>query len=180
MTSSQGPAASDPPTGLRRGVRLGIDVGSVRVGVARSDPEGLLAVPVATLSRDPGNGERASDLEAIGELVVEFEPLEILVGLPLGLDGTEGRAAEAARTYARLLAARLVARGTPTPIRLVDERMSTSQAQRGLRQAGRSERSSRSVIDQAAAVIIVQQALDTERSTGVPVGLIMVDAEEGT
>jgi putative Holliday junction resolvase len=139
--------------------------------VARSDPDGVLAVPVATVAR-PQRGRR-TDLEEIAALVAEYEPLEVVVGLPVTLDGVEGLAAEAVRGYVTDLAAVLVGRGNPVPLRLVDERMSTAEASRGLREAGRTSRTRRAVVDQAAAVIIVQHALDAERSTGRPPGMLV-------
>jgi putative Holliday junction resolvase len=148
---------------MRPGVRIGIDVGSVRIGVARTDPSGVLAVPVETVPRGPG------DLERIGQLVAEHEALEVVVGLPLSLSGRSGRAAQAARTFARDLAP-LVA---PVPVRLVDERLSTVSATQGLREAGRGSRSSRAVVDQAAAVVIVQYAVDHERATGHAPGTLV-------
>lgn len=151
------------PGEVRRGVRLGVDVGSRRVGVARSDAAGILAVPVATLQRGRG------DLAALAALAVEHEALEVIVGLPLGLDGREGAAADAARDYAQQLAAALA----PIVVRTVDERLTTVSAQRGLHEAGRSVKSSRSVIDQAAAVVIVQHALDAERASGEPAGAVV-------
>ncbi len=169
---------SPTSAGFRRGIRIGVDVGSVRVGVARTDPDGLLAVPVATLTRPSARSAPRSDLLAIVDLVAEYEPLEVVVGLPLALDGTEGAAAEAARVYAVDLAGMLRARGLDVPVRLLDERMTTAEATRGLRAAGRDSRSGRSVIDQAAAVIIVQHALDTERATGTPPGALLSPAED--
>ena len=148
---------------MRAGVRLGIDVGSVRIGVARTDPSALLAVPVETVPRGPG------DVARIVELAAELEAIEIVVGLPISLSGREGPAAEMARGFARELAA--VA--TPTPVRLVDERLSTVSATQGLRSAGRSARASRSVVDQAAAVVIVQYAVDSERATGRAPGTVV-------
>jgi len=142
-------------------VRIGVDVGSVRVGIARTDASALLAVPVQTVSRGDG------DLERIAAIVREFEAVEVVVGLPVGLDGREGRAARAARELA--VALRRVV--DPVPIRLVDERMSTVTASQQLRQAGRSSRSSRPVVDQAAAVVILQYAVDTERATGRAPGI---------
>lgn len=145
---------------MRRGVRIGVDVGTVRVGVARSDPDGVLAVPVVTLRRGAG------DQDELASLVAEYEALEVIVGLPRSLDGVERAAAASARRYAAELAPRVA----PVPVRLMDERLSTSQAQRDLRDAGRTTRSGRSVIDQAAAVIIVQTSIDSERATGQPPG----------
>ncbi|HEY5134926.1 MAG TPA: Holliday junction resolvase RuvX [Candidatus Nanopelagicales bacterium] len=164
--------------GFRRGVRIGVDVGSVRVGVARSDPDGMLAVPVATLRRPAAKGAARSDLIALVDLVAEYEPLELVVGLPLGLDGTEGPAAAAVRVYAADLVGMLRARGLGVPVRLIDERMTTAEATRGLQAAGRDSRSGRSIIDQAAAVIIVQHALDSERGTGTPPGTVFDPPED--
>lgn len=147
---------------MRRGVRLGVDVGSVRVGVAVCDPEGLIATPVATLARH----KDSADLAALASLAAERDALEIIVGLPTPLSGGTGPAARAAADYAAALAA-VVA---PLRVRLVDERFSTVAAARTLRATGRDVRSARAVIDQAAAVIILQSALDEERATGVPPG----------
>jgi putative Holliday junction resolvase len=102
--------------------------------------------------------------------VGEYEPLEVLVGLPLALDGTEGSAAAAIRVYVADLMGTLHSRGLDVEVRLVDERLSTAAATRGMQAAGRDARSGRAVVDQAAAVIIVQHALDSERSTGTPPG----------
>ena len=146
--------------GLRPGVRLGIDVGTVRIGVARSDPSATLAVPVETVARGAG------DLDRLAELAAEYEPVEIVVGMPLTLQGKRGPAAHAAREFAVALAGRIPG----VPVRLVDERMSTVTASRGLREAGRGSRSARSVVDQAAAVVIVQYAIDSERATGRAAG----------
>lgn len=145
---------------MRPGVRIGIDPGEVRVGVARSDPDGILAVPVCTVNRGPG------DLDAIGRLVREHEAIEVLIGYPVGLSGLPGRSAERAAEFARRLATCL----EPIPVRLVDERLTTVVAQRGLRDAGRKKNHARKVVDQAAAVSILQHALEAERSTGIPAG----------
>jgi putative holliday junction resolvase len=144
---------------MRRGVRIGVDVGSVRVGVAQSDPDGLIATPCETVSRDPDHGR---DLARIAELVVECDALEVIVGLPRSLSGSEGAAAEAARKYAVAIAWRVA----PVPVRVVDERLSTVSATRSLRDAGVKGRRHRPVVDQAAAVVILQSALDAERASG--------------
>lgn len=146
---------------MRRGVRIGVDVGTVRIGVARTDPDAILAVPVETVPRGPGAVER------IAAVVTEHDALEVIVGLPLSLSGRVGPAAVAARAFAAELAGAVPA----VPVRLVDERMTTVMATRGLQQAGRSARSGRPVVDQAAAVVIVQYAVDMERSTGRPPGV---------
>jgi putative Holliday junction resolvase len=146
----------------RAGVRVGVDVGSVRVGVAACDPAGLIATPVRTLSRGEG------DLDALAALVTEREAVEVVVGLPTSLSGRAGPAAAAAEAYAGELAARVL-----VPVRLVDERFSTVGAQRDLRASGVDTRRGRSVIDQAAAVIILQGALDAERSSGLAPGRLV-------
>lgn len=146
-------------TPARRGVRLGVDVGSVRVGLAASDPSGLLASPVETLARDAAGG---ADQRRIVEVALEREALEVVVGLPRSLSGGEGPAAATARSYAGQLATLLA----PTPVRLVDERLTTVDAHRTLRESGVAGRAQRAVIDQAAAVLILQSALDAERASG--------------
>ncbi|MCF3962565.1 Holliday junction resolvase RuvX [Streptomyces fuscigenes] len=143
---------------MRRGRRLAIDVGDARIGVASCDPDGILATPVETV---PGRDVPAAH-RRLRALVEEYEPLEVLVGLPRSLGGGEGPAAAKVRAFARE-----VARGVaPVPVRLVDERMSTVTAAGGLRASGVTSRKGRSVIDQAAAVVILQSALETERASG--------------
>lgn len=149
-------------TGFRRGARLGIDVGKARVGVARCDPDGLLAVPVETVARDEATVRR------IGELAAEYDALEILVGLPISLGGGE----TASTADARSVAAE-IAQATGAPVRLVDERLSTVSAHAALRSSGRSQRSSRKLVDQVAAVVLLQQAIDVEKSTGNPAGVLL-------
>lgn len=144
---------------MRPGVRIGVDVGKVRVGVARSDRDALLATPVATLARG------ASTVAELHALALELEPVEIVVGLPISLSGRDTASTTDAREFARALA-----QAVGVPVRLVDERLSTVTAQRNLREAGRRARGSRPVIDQAAAVIILQNALDFERSATRPPG----------
>ncbi len=154
-----------PPSGDRGrppGRRFGVDVGQVRVGVAQSDPDGTLATPVATLDRDPDG----ADLHALAELTREHDSPVLYVGLPRSLDGAEREAARRARAYAAALEP-LVA---PTRVRLVDERLTTVQSHRQLRASGRPGRSHRAVVDQVAAVLILQSALDHERSTGQEAG----------
>ncbi|HEX3707958.1 MAG TPA: Holliday junction resolvase RuvX [Mycobacteriales bacterium] len=146
---------------MRRGVRLGIDVGSVRVGVAASDPDGMLATPIAVLRRDAkGN----SDLSELARITEEREALEVVIGLPRSLSGREGKAAQLARDYATSLAERVA----PVSVRLVDERLSTVEATRGLQQAGVRAREGRSMVDAAAATVILQHALDAERQGVAP------------
>jgi putative holliday junction resolvase len=103
------------------------------------------------------------------QIADELQAIELIVGLPLGLDGKPGRAAGDARGFAALLVP-LVA---PRSVRMVDERFSTVSAARDLRAAGRTARNSRSVIDQAAAVSILQYAIDSERATGHAPGILV-------
>lgn len=145
---------------MRAGVRLAVDVGKARVGVARCDPAGLLASPLGAVLRGRG------DVAALARLAVEDEVMEVVVGLPTGLSGREGGAAADARRFACALSRRLA----PLPVRLVDERFTTVLAHDALRRAGRTSRERRPVVDQAAAAMILQGALDFERSTGRPAG----------
>jgi len=152
---------------MRPGVRLGVDAGRARVGVAVCDRDGLLATPVITLARGSGT------IDELAALAAERDAVEIVVGLPLSMRGDD----TVSTADARALAAELSA-AVPVPVRLVDERLSTVSAQRALHQSGRTVRSSRPVIDQVAAVIILQNALDFERSAGRPPGSV-VDPHEG-
>jgi putative Holliday junction resolvase len=138
-----------------RGRRLGIDVGAVRVGVALSDPDGVLATPLVTVPRDVAGG---SDLAAIAGLVAEHEVVGIVLGLPRTLAGREGPAAEAARDFAAGLASVV-----DVPVELSDERLTTVVATRQLRERGVKGRKQRAVVDQAAAVAILQGWLDAAR-----------------
>lgn len=152
---------------LERGARLCVDVGSVRVGVAVSDPDGLIATPVETLPRDVVTAAKnpaavPTDLAALAEQVVERGVKVVYVGLPRHLSGAEGTASASARAYA-VQVARLV---SPVPVRLVDERMSTVTAHQALHASGRAGRKHRAVVDQVAAVVILQSALDFERGSG--------------
>ena len=153
-------------SGFRRGVRIGVDVGKARVGVARSDPDGMLATPLETVPRD----ERA--VARVRELADEYDAFEVLVGLPLNLSGNDTPSTADARAFAAELAA------GPRPVRLVDERLSTVTAHAALRQSGRSQRDSRSIVDQVAAVVLLQHALDVEKSTGRPPGNPIPPAQE--
>jgi putative Holliday junction resolvase len=148
---------------VRSGVRLGIDVGKVRIGVARSDLHGMLATPVETVARGVG------DIARIVAIVGELEAAEVIVGLPLALSGGDSASTGDARGFAATLAATLA-----VPVRLVDERLSTVSAHSAMRASGRNQKQSRPVIDQVAAVIILQHALDVERSGGQAPGVLVV------
>jgi putative Holliday junction resolvase len=147
-------------------VRLGVDVGAVRIGIAVSDPHGLVATPVETVPRQQTG---AGDLDRIAAIAAERGAVEVVVGLPTSLSGREGPASAAARSFAIALAARLA----PMDVRLVDERLTTVSATRELRRAGVNQRKGRAVVDQAAASIILQSALDIERGTGAPPGTLV-------
>ncbi|HEX3545940.1 MAG TPA: Holliday junction resolvase RuvX [Mycobacterium sp.] len=146
------PGGDDPG----RGRRLGIDVGSVRIGVATSDPDGILATPVETVRRDRSNRH----LRRLAQLVDELEAVEVVVGLPRTLTDRAGSSARDAVELADLLARRIA----PTPVRLADERLTTVAAQRSLRDAGVRAKGQRTMIDQAAAVNILQNWLDQRRA----------------
>ena len=154
---------------MRGGVRLGVDVGDVRIGVARSDPSGLLASPLETVRRGAG------DLARLRALTRDDDAVEVVVGLPRSLSGGEGPAAAKVRRFA----VRLADAVSPVPVRLCDERLSTVSAEAVLREAGRRGQQRRAVVDQAAAVVILQNALDTERGTGTAPGeLVSTSAQD--
>jgi len=160
---------------LPRGARVGVDVGSVRIGLAASDPDGIVATPVETVPRDAAgwtrfgrsrSGPLPADVARIAAEVADRFAAVVYVGLPRHLSGSEGSASEAARVYAGALASAVV----PIPVRLVDERMSTVSAHQALHASGRSGRRHRQVVDQAAAVVILQSALEAERAGGSRAG----------
>ena len=154
---------------FRRGRRIGVDVGDARIGVASSDPDGMLATPVETVPAGPASQAR---LVALAE---EYQAVEVVLGLPRSLNGGEGPAAAKVRRYAGELAAKLAPAGVP--VRLVDERMSTVTAAQGLRASGVKSKKGRSVIDQAAAVVILQSALEGEKTSGRPPGQLVEPVE---
>ena len=151
---------------MRAGVRLGVDVGSVRIGVACSDLGGLLASPLDTIGRGAG------DLAELARIAAEHEAMEMIVGLAVGLRGTEGKAAADGRAFAAALAARVA----PVPVRLVDERFTTVLAHAALQQGGHGSRERRQSVDKAAAALLLQSALDSERATGNPAGALVAVA----
>ncbi|MEC5198371.1 putative Holliday junction resolvase [Arthrobacter sp. PL16] len=157
-----GLAASYP-----QGPKLGVDVGQVRVGLAGCDRDGLLATPIRTLKRDP---RRNSDVRILVREAIERGAVQVIVGLPKNLSGREGASAEMARAYADLVVQELHRQARPLPVRLVDERLSTVSAHRSLHSAGLSSREHRKVVDQVAAVEILQHAIDMQRSRGRDVG----------
>lgn len=148
---------------MRFGVRVGVDPGDARVGVARSDPSGLLATPVQTVKRGKG------DVRQVAKIVAAEEAVEVVVGLPRNLKGKETPSTLKAREFADALAKRVA----PIPVRMVDERLSTVTAESMLRDQGRNGAKRRAVVDQVAAVVILQHALDAERASGRPPGEVL-------
>ena len=145
-----------PPVPQATGGRvLGVDVGTVRVGLALSDPTGTLASPLETLRR----AKNHSDLDRLAALVAEHEVTEVVVGEPVHLSGASGASAADAGNYAQELADRI----PDVPVILIDERLSTVTAASHLREGGIDSRKQREVIVQAAAVVILQQFLDSRR-----------------
>ena len=132
------------------GVVLAVDVGTVRVGVAASDPHRILASPVETVPA-PGHAR-------VAELVAEREAVLVVVGLPTSMSG---RSASASADMARAWVAAFAPLVEPVEVRLVDERLTTVTAAAALRASGRSVRKGRAVVDQAAAVALLQGFLDT-------------------
>ncbi|MBG6238105.1 putative Holliday junction resolvase [Mycetocola sp. CAN_C7] len=156
---------------MRTGVRVGIDVGKARIGVSRSDAHAMLATPVETVPR-AATGD--ADIRRILQIAAELDPIEIVVGLPLALSGSRTASTEDAVNFATQLAT-----ASTIPVRLVDERLSTVSANSALRTSGRKQKGSRGIVDQIAAVIILQHALDAERGSTVPPGSL-ISTNEGS
>ncbi|MFT3942509.1 MAG: Holliday junction resolvase RuvX [Ancrocorticia sp.] len=154
---------------MRRGKRLGVDVGEARVGIACCDPDGILATPVVTLKRGQ------SDIRKVTKMVRDEGIIEVIVGLPLNMDGTEGISARHARAWAGRLARRIA----PVSVRLIDERLSTVAAHAHLSAAGRDSRTHRSVVDQVAATVILDTALEMERRRDEAPGELVAPQPEG-
>jgi len=142
---------------MTSGIWLGVDVGTVRVGVARSDPNGVLATPLVTLARDT---QDSRDISELADLVREHGAVGVVVGLPRTLRNREGAAAELARTFGAALGSAIA----PVPVEYVDERLTTVSAERKLAERGVRGRQRRAVVDQAAAVELLQHWLDVHRT----------------
>lgn len=145
---------------MRPGRRLGVDVGDVRIGVALCDPDGLIATELETIAAGP------DAIDRLATLITEHQVIECVIGLPLSLSGRQGPAARKVRDFAK----QLIAKSDTVPVCLVDERMSTVEATNQLRHSGVSGRKQRTVVDQAAARVILQSALDAERISGTRPG----------
>lgn len=133
---------------------LGLDVGDRRIGVAISDPVGLTAQPLMVIERRSGE----ADIRAVRMIVTEYDVGSIIVGLPLTMRGVEGPQAKKVMGFADSLR-----RGLSLPVHLLDERLTTMQGQRVLRETGASRAKRRLVIDQVAAQLILQHFLETQR-----------------
>ena len=146
---------------------MALDLGKRRIGLAVSDPLGITAQGLPTLQRTTIR----EDIGRLAALTIEKEVGLLLMGKPLHMSGHEGRQVE----YAREFAARLQA-ATNLPVEFWDERLTTVSAEAMLRDRGRKGAERRAVVDQAAAVLILQHALDSERATGRPPGELVRDA----
>ena len=153
--------------GYPQGVKLGVDVGTVRVGVAICDRDSILATPYKTLDR---NAKKNSDVRVIAKLAEELGAVQVIVGLPRTMKGEEHASARMATDYALLVAAELSSRGVDVPVNLVDERLTSVTAHRSLHEAGMSSRDHRKVVDQVAAAGILQHAIDMQKARGADVG----------
>jgi putative Holliday junction resolvase len=139
------------------GVRIALDVGSVRIGVAKCDREGLLATPLVTISAGPNAAAE------VVKLVNEYQAICVYVGNPISLAGKDTASTKSAQEFAREISRHLSE--VNVVVRLIDERLSTVSAQRDLHEAGRNVKQSRDAIDQAAAVVILEHALASERQS---------------
>lgn len=145
---------------MRPGTRFALDLGESRIGVAKSDASGMLASPF-------GVYKTVEDwLSPFSQVLVEWEAIELLIGLPTDLEGNNGIAAQ--NVLERVAHIRTVL--ADVPIRLVDERFTTVTARRNLQAAGYNSRSDKTLIDAAAATVLLQGALDAERASGQPGG----------
>ncbi|WP_309075509.1 Holliday junction resolvase RuvX [Paenarthrobacter sp.] len=150
-----------------QGIKLGVDVGTVRVGLAICDPDGILATPFKTVSRD---SKKNSDVRVVVKHAAELPAVQIFVGLPRTMKGEERASAQMAMDYADLISNELLRAGLDIPVNLVDERLSTVTAHRNLHEAGMSSKNHRKVVDQVAAAGILQHAIDMQKARGTDVG----------
>ena len=143
---------------MDRGRRLAIDVGTVRIGLAVCDPEGILSSPLPALAR---SGDLAETLQVVSDLVDEHSAIEVYVGDPISLSGGQSASTMDARNFAAELAGLI-----SVPVRLVDERLTTVTASAKLRSSGKDAKQSKSLIDSSSAVEILDQALATLKVSG--------------
>ncbi len=152
------PGGGEPGGGPDAGRVLAVDWGGKRFGLALSDPTRLIAQPLVTLTRRANHRAPVTDIVA---LIARHEVTQVVVGLPLDLEGAEGEAAREARALGEA-----VARRSGVLVTYWDERLSTAAALRSARAAGVRDRDSRGRIDQMAAVAILQGWLDAQRADG--------------
>jgi putative holliday junction resolvase len=153
---------------MRKGKRLAIDVGSVRIGLASCDPDGILATPLPAFQRSNSKADLA---QVVSDLVSENSIIEVIVGDPISMSGSITSSTEDAREVAKQIASAI-----SIPVRLVDERLTTVSAQAKLRQSGKDTRESKALIDSASAVEILEHALASERSNGIAPGVLVDEA----
>lgn len=139
---------------MHKTVRLGIDVGKARIGVARTDIDGTMAVPVETVNRDENSTKK------ICAVIEEYNADIVYVGFPLSLSGEQTASTADAIAFAHELS-----KSTTAHIRLIDERLSTVSATSSLQAAGHNAKSAKGIIDQAAAVVILEHALSIEKTS---------------
>ena len=151
------------------GVRLAVDYGQTRIGVAKSDPHALMAFPVTTIS--------ASDtaIDELIDVIRNTDAVIVYVGNPINLNAQSTLATHKAREFAGVLNQTLLAQGFLCEVRLIDERFSTRTAQSQLRDSGKNSKSSKEIIDQVAAIVILEHALATERATEQLAGQLVSD-----
>ncbi|MDY2941534.1 MAG: Holliday junction resolvase RuvX [Varibaculum sp.] len=135
------------------GVRLSLDIGEARIGVARTDPDGIMALPLENVPADERQYLR------VAEIAQECHAVMIYVGLPLHLNGSEGRTAEKIRHWVAVFSALL----PDIPVRFIDERLTTVSAHQLLGSVGLDSRARKSLVDMQAAVLILEQALEIEK-----------------
>ena len=150
---------------MDRGSRLAIDVGTVRIGLAITDPDSILSTPLPALIRSE---ELTESLQEILSLITENGVIEVYVGDPLSLSGAETASTQDARMFASKLAEL-----TSVPVRIVDERLTTVTASAKLRLSGKNAKAAKAFIDSASAVEILEQALNISKQSGKPAGLII-------
>lgn len=155
---------------MRTGRRLAIDVGKVRIGVAASDFHSILASGVATVQRGADLDSAVSELV---QLIIEIEPIEIYVGYPISLSGLGSSSASDAVALASALASKI-----DVPIRLIDERLTTVTAANALKTSGRDSKSGRKFIDQIAATVILEQAMEMEKNSDSAPGIKIEEIDE--
>lgn len=154
---------------MRQGRRVAIDVGTVRIGVACSDEFGILASPVTTIARSANTDDSIKKLIAA---IQPIEPIEIYVGLPVSLKGSK-----TSSTADAIHVARELAKQTEIPIRLIDERLTTVSSELALRSSGKSTKAGRQIVDQIAATIILEQALQIEKNSKSVPGLTLEEID---